>query len=75
MSARSFIAYERLFGSDVQPQLNVDYLHDDFVCVPNTVTGASTLAWSLNDLSDLSLAHTEPSTHPNNNTTSLIVRR
>ncbi|OJA10838.1 hypothetical protein AZE42_00252 [Rhizopogon vesiculosus] len=75
LSARSFAAYERLFqtgSADVRPQLNVDNLQDDFICMPDFVTGASTVEWSLNDLSDLSLAHTESLTHPSNNTTPLI---
>jgi pre-rRNA-processing protein IPI1 len=77
LSARSFTAYERLYHSepaDVQPQLNVDHLQDDFICMPDFVTGASTIACSFNDLSDLSLAHTESLTHPSHNTSSLIVR-
>jgi hypothetical protein len=77
-SSRSFTAYERLFPSestDVQPGLEVDDLEDDYICMPDFVTGTSTTAWSLNDLSDLSLAHAESLTHPSNNTSSLIVRR
>jgi pre-rRNA-processing protein IPI1 len=56
--------------------LEVDDLEDDyFICMPDFVTGTSTTAWSLNDLSDLSLAHAESLTHPSNNISSLIVRR
>ncbi|KAG1755203.1 uncharacterized protein EDB91DRAFT_1242401 [Suillus paluster] len=75
VSARSFSAYERSFRSesvDVQPQLDAEQLQGDFICMPDFVTGPSATAWSLNDLSGLSLAHTESLTHPNSNTCSLI---
>ncbi|KAG2118443.1 hypothetical protein DEU56DRAFT_142193 [Suillus clintonianus] len=74
-SARSFIAYERLFRSelvDFQPQLDGEHPRDDFICMPGFVTGPLATAWSLNDLSGLSLAHTESLTHLNSNTSSLI---
>ncbi|KAG1864121.1 hypothetical protein DFJ58DRAFT_772772 [Suillus subalutaceus] len=74
-SARSFSAYERLFRSesvDCQPQLDAEHPRDDFICMPDFATGPLATAWSLNDLSGLSLAQNEPLTHLNSNTSSLI---
>jgi pre-rRNA-processing protein IPI1 len=74
-SARSFNAYERLFRSesvDCQPQLDAKHSYNDFICIPDFATGPLATAWSLDDLSGLSLAQTESLTHPNSNTCSLI---
>ncbi|KAG1826020.1 uncharacterized protein BJ212DRAFT_1317584 [Suillus subaureus] len=74
-SARSFSAYERLFQSesvDCQLQLDAEHPRDDFICMLDFATGPLATAWSLNDLSGLSLARTEPLTHLNSNTSSLI---
>ncbi|KAG1757489.1 hypothetical protein EDB19DRAFT_1901008 [Suillus lakei] len=74
-SARSFNAYERLFRSelvDCQPELDAEHPQDDFICMPDFVAGPLATAWSLNDLSGLSLAQTESLTHLNSNTSSLI---
>ncbi|KAG0708942.1 hypothetical protein DFH29DRAFT_889805 [Suillus ampliporus] len=75
LSARTFSAYELLLQSqsvDVRPQLDAEHSHDDFICMPDFVTGSSATAWSLNDLSGLSLAHTESLIRPNSNSSSLI---
>ncbi|KAG1783868.1 hypothetical protein EV702DRAFT_1055985 [Suillus placidus] len=74
-SARSFNAYERFFRSesvDCQPQLDAEHPRDDFICMPDFATGPLATAWSLNDLSGISLAQTESSTHLNSHTSSLI---
>ncbi|KAG1881744.1 hypothetical protein C8R48DRAFT_585967 [Suillus tomentosus] len=74
-STRPFFAYQRLFrpeSVDRQPQLDAEHPRDDFICMPNFATDPLATAWSLNDLSELSLAQTESLTHLNSNTSSLI---